>query len=90
MEPPTPIEEVSKVLKASEDLISKTVPVLDKSTNGWWRLLLMLMVGGAVVSVVAIAVKFDPNQPHPTGMKKPSDDCGVKDGQFVDKVGDCW
>jgi fructoselysine-6-P-deglycase FrlB-like protein len=90
MEPPKLTEEASKIVKASEDLISKTVPVLDKSTHGWWRLILMLMAAGSVISAVAIATKFDPNIPRPTGMKKAADDCEVKDGQFVDKTGDCW
>jgi hypothetical protein len=83
-----------------EKLITGTVPVLDKNTHGWWRLAVLTMTIGATVAMVAIAYKFDPNlsrqqttiapEPAIKGMKRPENDCWVRDGQFVDRDGSCW
>jgi hypothetical protein len=51
----------SKLIKKSEELINKTVPTLDASTTGWWRLILIGFAVAASVSAIAIALKYDPN-----------------------------
>jgi hypothetical protein len=91
--------DTGKNIERLEKLVTGTVPILDNSRHGWWRLAVLLFCAGATVSMVAIAYKFDPNisrvpsvspSPAVSKGKKPQDDCVQGDGQFLDREGSCW
>jgi hypothetical protein len=77
------------LLRAITQFITQAVPVLDASRHGWWRLILIAAFLWGSVSALNITARLDPQKIY-DGMKRPQDDCGVKDGRFIDKGGDCW
>lgn len=62
MEPKKPVDQVTDLIEASEGLIKNTVPVLDSSTHGWWRLAVLIVVIGGVSAVGVLIAKTDPNK----------------------------
>jgi hypothetical protein len=77
------------LLRAITHFITQTVPVLNTSGHGWWRLILIIGTLWGFVSAFNISSRLEPQKIY-DGMKRPQDDCGVKDGRFIDRDGGCW
>jgi hypothetical protein len=44
------------------DSLTKIIPVLDQSKNGWWRIILIALAFGSIAIALVVAHKLDPNQ----------------------------
>jgi hypothetical protein len=83
------------LLQALSHLIEKSIPTLSKHPRAWWQLVAILMAGAIAGSLYSLSTRLEPNKAietlrTPAGMKRAIDDCGVKDGQFIDRDGSCW
>lgn len=56
---------IAQVIEETTDLIEAAIPVLDRSTHGWWRLAVLALVFGGVAGGLMFAWKIDPNKPAP-------------------------
>jgi hypothetical protein len=82
-------------LQAIAHLIEKAIPTLHKHPRTWWQLVAIVLGLAVAGSLYSISTKLEPNKAletirSPSGMKRAIDDCGVKDGQFIDRDGSCW
>jgi hypothetical protein len=82
-------------LQAIAQLIEKAIPTLHRHPKTWWQLIAIVLGLAIAGSIYSISTKIEPNKAlerihSPSGMKRPTDDCGVKDGQFIDRDGKCY
>jgi hypothetical protein len=85
----------SRLLQAIANLIEKAIPTLHKHPKTWWQLVVIVLGVAVAGSLYSVSTKLEPNKAletirRPSGMKRAIDDCGVKDGQFIDRDGSCW
>lgn len=72
-------DQIPEIIEKSGDLLAKTIPVLDKSQNGWWRLIAIVVSVAVAVSGVAIVIKLDPQ----TFKFSPSSVCRINGDSFT-------
>jgi anti-sigma-K factor RskA len=71
-------QSIPEIIEKSGDLLAKTIPVLDKSENGWWRLIAIVASVAVAVSGVAIVLKLDPQS-----FKTPNSVCRIVGDSFT-------
>ncbi len=55
-----PLDVAPRILEE----LAKTIPVLDKSQHGWWRLAVLAIVGGAIACSIIWVQKMEPQPPQ--------------------------
>lgn len=83
---------MEKTIQAIADFFVKVIPTFEQSRSGWLKVAAVALVAsGCYVAAAKIDYNAELERQHkPTGMKSAENDCGVKDGQFLDRDGSCW